>query len=225
MTFSICVREPSETEDGGEEYRFGIAITTRLPGVGVPCPHVNEHGAVATQSVTNPELGSRGVEYLADGLRIEDALDALLNADEDSAQRQLHGVSRDGSFAFSGEECNGWYGHTERDGVTVAGNLLAGEAVVERTADHYADHREDADPLAKRLIDALGAGQAAGGDKREDLTVQSAAVRVVDTGEDEQPYYDDLRVDASENPISDLRETYRLAERGYEDAVEKYGED
>ncbi|WP_232687198.1 DUF1028 domain-containing protein [Halobacterium zhouii] len=225
MTFSICVREPYEAEDGEEAYRFGVAITTRLPGVGVPCPHVNEYGAVATQSVTNPDLGSRGVEYLAEGLAIEDALDALLNADDGSAQRQLHGVSRDGAFTFSGEECNDWYGHVEREGFTVAGNLLAGEAVVERTADHYADHRDDPDPLPKRLIDALGAGQAAGGDKREDLDVQSAAVRVVDTADDERPYYDDLRVDASENPISDLRETYRLAKRGYEDAIEKYGEE
>ncbi|MFC3478146.1 DUF1028 domain-containing protein [Halobacterium litoreum] len=225
MTFSICVRESYEDDEGDEQFRFGVAVTTRLPAVGVPCPHVNEHGAVATQSLTNVELGSRGVEYLADGLGIEDALQALLNADDGSADRQLHGVSRDGAFTFSGDGCSGWYGHTEGENYTVAGNLLAGEAVIERTADHYADHRDDGDPLAKRLIDALGAGQAAGGDKREDLTVQSAAVRVADTGDDERPYYDDLRVDASEDPIVDLRETYRLAKRGYEDALERYAED
>ena len=222
MTFSICVCEPYEDEAGDEQYRFGVAVTTRLPGVGVPCPHVNEHGAVATQSLTNVELGRKGIGYLADGLAIEDALQALLNADEGRADRQLHGVSREGSFAFSGEGCNGWYGETSGENYTVAGNLLTGKVVVERTAETYEDVAFGAAPLAKRLIDALGAGQAAGGDKREDLTVQSAAVRVVDTGDDERPYYDDLRVDASEDPIVDLRETYRLAKQGYEDALERY---
>ncbi len=223
MTFSICVREPYE-DDGDQQYRFGIAITTRLPAVGVPCPHVNEHGAVATQSVTNERLGSKGVEYLADGLGIEDALQGLLNADDGSPSRQLHGVSRDGEFAFSGDECNGWYGHTSGENYTVAGNLLTGDAVVERTAAKYEDVAFGDEPLAKRLVDALGAGQAAGGDKREDLTIQSAAVTVVDTGDEERPYYDDLRVDASEDPIVDLRETYRLAKQGYEDALERYEE-
>ena len=230
VTFSICVRESYEDDDGDEQHRFGVAVTTRLPGVGVPCPHVNEHGAVATQSLTNPRLGSKGVEYLADGLAIEDALDALLNADDGSEDRQLHGVGRDGTFAFSGDGCNGWYGEREGENYTVAGNLLTGEAVVERTAEKYKKLRadgaaaEDADPLAKRLIDALGAGQAAGGDKREELTVQSAAVRVADTGAEESPYWDDLRVDASEDPIVDLRETYRLAKEGYDDAIELYGD-
>ncbi|MCD2198690.1 DUF1028 domain-containing protein [Halobacterium sp. KA-4] len=224
MTFSICVREPYEDDDGDQQYRFGIAITTRLPAVGVPCPHVNEHGAVATQSVTNERLGSKGIEYLADGLGIEDALQALLNADDSSPSRQLHGVSRDGAFTFSGDECNGWYGHTSGENYTAAGNLLTGEAVVERTAEKYEDVAFGDEPLAKRLVDALGAGQAAGGDKREDLTIQSAAVTVVDTGADERPYYDDLRVDASEDPIVDLRETYRLAKQGYEDALERYEE-
>ncbi|MFB6270669.1 MAG: DUF1028 domain-containing protein [Halobacterium sp.] len=225
MTFSICVREPYEDEDGSQQYRFGVAITTRLPAVGVPCPHVNEYGAVATQSVTNERLGSKGVEYLADGLAVEDALEALLHADDDSPLRQLHGVGRDGEFTFSGDECNDWYGHASGDNYTVAGNLLTGEAVVERTAEKYEDVAFGDDPLPKRLVDALGAGQAAGGDKREELTVQSAAVKVVDTGEDDRPYYDDLRVDASEDPIVDLRETFRLAKQGYEDALARYEED
>ncbi|MUV61750.1 DUF1028 domain-containing protein [Halobacterium sp. CBA1126] len=221
MTFSICVREPYE-DAGDQQYRFGVAVTTRLPAVGVPCPHVNEYGAVATQSLTNERLGSKGVEYLADGLGVEDALQGLLNADDGSPSRQLHGVGRDGEFAFSGEECNGWFGHAIGDNYTVAGNLLTGEAVVARTAAKYEEVAFGDEPLAKRLVDALGAGQAAGGDKREDLTVQSAAVKVVDTGADDQPYYDDLRVDASEDPVVDLRETYRLAKQGYEDALERY---
>src|SRR6056297_2956822 len=158
MTFSIAVREPYEDEEGNEQHRFGVAVTTRLPGVGTLCPFASENGAVATQSLVNVELGRKGVEYLDDGLAVEDALQALLAADEGAAQRQLHGVDSEGTFAFSGEECKDWYGHVEGEGYTVAGNLLTGEAVVEAVADEYEASRDDDRPLAERLVDALAAG-------------------------------------------------------------------
>jgi uncharacterized Ntn-hydrolase superfamily protein len=225
MTFSICVREEYEDDDGEEQTRFGVAVTTRLPAVGTLCPFASENGGVATQSLVNVELGRKGVEYLDDGLAVDDALQSLLNADEGAAQRQLHGVDSEGTFAFSGEECKDWYGHLERDGFTVAGNLLTGESVIEATADAYDSSRDDDAPLAERLIDALEAGHAEGGDKREELHVQSAAL-LVETTEDREmePYYDDLRVDATETPIEDLRETYELAAEGFEMAVERYEE-
>ena len=238
MTFSICVHESYETPEGESHQRFGVAVTTRLPGVGTLCPFVNENCAVATQSLVNVELGRRGIAYVDDGLAVEDALEALLNADEGAPQRQLHGVDADGTFAFSGAECRDWFGHREGDHYTVAGNLLTGESVLEATADAYeatAVHEavddtrgspregDDPDPLAKRLIDAIAAGDLAGGDKREGLTVQSAAV-VVETTEthDVRPPYNDLRVDATEMPIPDLRETYELAVAGYEDTLARY---
>ncbi|NEU57915.1 DUF1028 domain-containing protein [Halorussus sp. MSC15.2] len=225
MTFSICVREEYEDDDGNDQTRFGVAVTTRLPAVGTLCPFASENGAVATQSLVNVELGRKGVEYLDDGLAVEDALQSLLNADEGAPQRQLHGVDAEGTFAFSGEECKGWYGHVERDDFTVAGNLLTGESVVEATADAYEESRGSDAPLAERLVDALEAGHAEGGDKREELHVQSAAL-LVETTEDREmePYYDDLRVDATETPIADLRETFELAEEGFEMAVERYEE-
>ena len=221
MTFSICVRESYEGEEGDEQTRFGVAVTTRLPAVGTLCPFASENGAVATQSLVNVELGRKGIEYVDDGLAVEDALDALLNADDGAAQRQLHGVDSEGTFTFSGEECNGWYGHTSGDNYTVAGNLLTGESVVAETAAAYEESGRNT-PLAERLIDALAAGHAEGGDKREELTVQSAAL-LVETTEDREmePYYNDLRVDATETPIEDLRETYRLAGVGFEAAVEE----
>ena len=142
VTFSLCVHEPYVDGDGTEHDRFGVAVTTRLVGVGTLCPFASEYGAVATQSLVNVGLGRRGVEYLADGLAVADALEALLNADDGRANRQLHGVDADGAFAFSGEESKPWFGH--RDGsdavdghYTVAGNLLTGEAVVESVADAY----------------------------------------------------------------------------------------
>jgi len=224
MTFSICVREQYEDDEGDEQYRFGVAVTTRLAGVGTLCPFANEHGAVATQSLVNVELGKKGVEYLADGLAVDDALQALLNADEGAPQRQLHGVDTDDEFAFSGEECKDWFGHVVGDNYTVAGNLLTGESVIEETARAYEDGDRD-DPLAFRLADALAAGHAKGGDKREELHVQSAALLVRDTADAAmEPYYNDIRVDATETPIADLVETLETAREGYEMAMERYEE-
>lgn len=226
MTFSICVREEYTDDEGERQTRFGVAVTTRLPGVGTLCPFASENGAVATQSLVNVELGRKGVAYLDDGLAVEDALQSLLNADEGSAERQLHGVDADGTFTFSGEECQDWYGHTSGTNYTVAGNLLTGEAVIDAVAETYeADAFGDA-PLAERLIDALAAGHEEGGDKREELPIQSAALRV-ETTEDREfdPYYDDLRVDATETPIADLRETYETAARGQEIILERYAEE
>jgi len=229
VTFSICVRERYEDEEGHEQTRFGVAVTTRLPAVGTLCPFANEHGAVATQSLVNVDLGRKGVAYLADGLGIEDALSALLNADEGSEHRQLHGVAAGGEFAFSGAECKPFYGDRIGENYTVAGNLLTGEAVLAETARAYEERAADevdveADaPLADRLIDALEAGHEAGGDKREELHVQSAALLVHRTEDLEaEPYYDDLRVDATETPIADLGETYELAKEGFDMAIERH---
>ncbi len=224
MTFSICVREPYE-ENGIQQYRFGVAVTTRLPGVGTLCPFASENGAVATQSLVNVDLGRKGIEYVDDGLGVEDALQGLLNADDGAENRQLHGVDREGSFTFSGEDCKGWFGHREGANYTVAGNLLTGEAVIEAVEAEYENSNDDDRPLAGRLIDALEAGHAEGGDKREELPIQSAALLVKSSEERAMArFYDDLRVDATETPIEDLRETYELAREGYEDTTERYEE-
>ena len=224
MTFSICVHESYEGADGEEHDRFGVAVTTRLAAVGTLCPFVSENGAVATQSLVNTRLGRKGIEYVDDGLAVGDALQSLLNADDDSANRQLHGVDGEGTFTFSGEECREWYGHTSGENYTVAGNLLTGASVVEETAASFAESDPE-EPLSERLIEALAAGHAEGGDKREELPVHSAAVVVARTEERElESFTDDLRVDATETPIEDLRETYRLAKRSFEDAMELYEE-
>jgi uncharacterized Ntn-hydrolase superfamily protein len=230
MTFSICVREPYVDDEGVEQTRYGVAVTTRLAGVGTLCPFASENGAVATQSLVNVELGRRGVEYLDDGVAVQDALQALLNADDGSEERQLHGVGANGEFAFSGDECKPWFGDTVGDNYTVAGNLLTGGAVVSAVAETYESTAAVAGtvadlPLAERLITALAAGQAEGGDKREELHVQSAALLVRTTEDREiEPYYNDLRVDATETPIEDLRETYELASEGFEMALDRYAE-
>jgi len=240
VTFSICVREPYTVEtsesdpdsepDVTEHVRFGVAVTTRLPAVGTLCPFASENGAVATQSLVNVRLGRKGVAYLDDGLAVEDALQSLLNADDGAEQRQLHGVGRDGEFAVSGAECKPWYGDRVGENYTVAGNLLTGASVVEQVAETYEagwdaveDPADPERPLAERLVDALAAGHEEGGDKREELHVQSAAL-LVERSEDRavDPYYDDLRVDATETPVADLRDTFEYAREGYEMAMERY---
>ncbi|XVH30444.1 DUF1028 domain-containing protein [Haloferacaceae archaeon DSL9] len=225
MTFSICARERYTNDDGERHTRFGVAVTTRLPGVGTLCPFVSDRGAIATQSLVNVELGRKGIAYLDDGLAIDDALEALLSADDGRPNRQVHGVDAQTSFVFSGERCRDWYGHRDGQHYTVAGNLLTGSEVIDETATAYESAAFGDAPLAERLIDALEAGHAAGGDKREDLPIQSAAVRVESTEDDAYTrFYDDLRVDATETPIVDLRETYEAAMLGYELTREKYAD-
>jgi uncharacterized Ntn-hydrolase superfamily protein len=224
MTYSICVHEIDREESADTRHRFGVAVATQFPSVGSLCPHVSEHAAIATQSVTDAALGRRGLDYVGDGLAVDDALEALLNVDEDSDRRQVHGVGRRETFTFTGTECPDWCGHERTSAAnghyTVAGNSVTGEEVLVAMAAAYEECGRD-EPLSKRLVDVLGAGAAAGGDKRTDLPVGSAAVRVASPDTRPRPY-DDLRVDAAESPIADLRETYRLAKRGFEAALEKY---
>lgn len=215
MTFSICVREQTETTEVGQTLLFGVAVTTRRPSVGSRCPYVSENGAIATQSRSKPEFGKKGLCYLSDSLAIEDALGALLNADDEAPERQVHGVDASGSFAFTGDECRSWCGHRCEDSFTVAGNILTGSEVIEEVAATYENSTRD-DPLPKRLIDSLEAGHEAGGDRR-DRRIQSAACIVRSRGNTAvHPFTHDLRVDASESPISDLRETYESARSAFE---------
>lgn len=234
MTFSICVREDFETEAGEQHSRFGVAVTTRNPIVGALCPYANEHGVIATQSIVSDRLARLTLEYLQDGVRIEDALRSLLTVDNGKAGRQIHGVDRTGTFAHTGEECLPWAGHITFDDCSVAGNLLVGESVLEATAETYrTNHRSAAhslddapsNTLSHRLIDAIAAGHAAGGDKREHIEIQSAAVLISST-EDRSPapFYNNLRVDATSSPIADLRETFKLAYDGYHRTMEVYGD-
>ena len=225
MTLSLCVREPYQDESATRQFRFGVAATTRLPGVGALCPFVSEHGAVAVQSHVSHQLGDRTLSYLADGLAVEDAVDALLAVDDNRRNRQIHGVDRNGSTTFTGRECVDYAGHHDGSQFTVAGNLLVDEGVVVATVEAYESDAFGEAPLAERLINALKAGVDVGGDKRESVTVGSAAVRVVSTEESgHRKFYNDLRVDASETPIETLGTTYQAALLGYEQSRKEYGD-
>ena len=224
MTLSLCVREPFQDDGGRRQFRFGVAATTRLPGVGALCPFVSEHGAVAVQSHVSQRLGDKTLSYLADGLAVDDAVAALLNADDNRRNRQIHGVGRDGSTAVTGSQCVEYAGHHDGNQFTVAGNLLVDDGVIDATAAAYESDAFGEKPLAERLIQALAAGVDAGGDTREAVTVGSAAVRVVSTDDaGHRKFYNDLRVDASETPLEDLQMTYEAALLGYEQTKAAYG--
>jgi uncharacterized Ntn-hydrolase superfamily protein len=202
MTFSIVARDPRSG-------MLGVAVTTKFFGVGSLCPFARAGvGAVATQALVNPTFGPRGLDLLEQGLAPREAAERLLQADEGREHRQLHLIDAQGhGFAYSGAECIDWSGHQTYDGFSVAGNMLAGPQVIAETARGYQAAMDQ--PFPERLIRALEAGQAAGGDKRGR---QSAALYVVST--EVYPYLD-LRVDDHPDPLVELRRLYEESKVEY----------
>jgi uncharacterized Ntn-hydrolase superfamily protein len=194
-TFSIVARDPDATG-------FGIAVATARPAVGSLVPFVSLQGAIATQARVSTELGQRGLALLAQAVPIQPGLRALLDADPDRDIRQIHGLDAHDAFCHTGAQCVPWCGHHRGDGFTVAGNMLAGPAVIEGMAAAFHAARARKHDLAAALLLALEAGQAAGGDKRGKqsaaLLVASAAPRM----------YHNLRVDEHPDPVRELRRIY-----------------
>lgn len=191
MTWSIVARDPATGA-------FGIAVATRFFAVGALCIHGDGGiGALATQALINPTFGPRGLRLLREGLDARTVVDALVAADPGRGARQLHVMdARGGLAAHTGADCVPWCGHLARDGVSVAGNMLAGPQVIEETARAF--EAAATLPFPRRLIAALKAGEAAGGDSRGK---QSAALRIHTT--EEYPALD-LRVDDHPDPLAEL---------------------
>jgi uncharacterized Ntn-hydrolase superfamily protein len=200
VTWSIVARD---SKSGA----FGVAISTKFFAVGALCPYaLGGVGALATQALANPTFGPRGLRLLAEGVPAADVASILIGSDDGRAHRQLHVVDRASRIAaHTGDECVDWCGHLVREGFSVAGNMLAGARVVEDTAAAYAAAARR--PFAERLLLALEAGEAAGGDKRGK---QSAALIVYET--EEYPALS-LRVDDHAEPLAELR---RLYEKSFE---------
>ena len=199
MTWSIVARDRSGA--------FGIAIASRFFAVGVLCPHLKSGvGAVATQALVNPLYGARALELLAQGVAPAEAVNALIAADEGREHRQLHLIDAAGRIAaHTGSACIEWCGQLEGEGYWVAGNMLAGPQVIRDTAAAFEAGAEL--PFAERLIAALAAGDAAGGDKRGK---QAAALLI--HGAEDYPLLS-LRVDDHDNPLAELR---RLLDKSLE---------
>ena len=198
-TFSIVAADL----EAGE---VGCAVQSKYFAVGSVVPWAQAGiGAVATQAAGVAIYGARALEELQRGASPEEALERVLADDPGRETRQLGVVAADGrAAAFTGSECLDWAGHRVGSGFAVQGNILAGEAVVDEMARAY---EETVGPLAERLVAALEAGQAAGGDRRGQ---QSAAIVVERVGarSESREGIDricELRVEDHPEPIVELR--------------------
>jgi uncharacterized Ntn-hydrolase superfamily protein len=198
MTWSIIARDSATGQ-------FGIAVATKFFAVGARVPHVAAgFGAVATQALVNCYYGIDGVRMLREGKSPRDIVAALLAGDDGRESRQLHVMDAHGQIAaHTGKDCVDWCGHVPGDGFSVAGNMLAGAAVLDDTARTYAANQDL--PFAQRLVAAMRAGEAAGGDKRGK---QSAALLIHDK-EDWSAL--DLRVDDHDDPLAELERLERVS--------------
>jgi uncharacterized Ntn-hydrolase superfamily protein len=191
MTWSIIARD-------NETGQFGIAVATRFFAVGARVPHIAAGiGGIATQALVNPYYGIDGLKLLKAGRAPRDVVDTLIAADDGRASRQLHILDAAGRVAsYTGADCVDWCGHIKGGGFSIAGNMLAGARVLDDTAAAYLANRSL--PFAQRLIAAMCAGEAAGGDKRGK---QSAALLIHD-GDEWSAL--DLRVDDHADPLAEL---------------------
>jgi uncharacterized Ntn-hydrolase superfamily protein len=192
MTWSIVVHDPASGA-------FAVAVATKAFAVGASCPFVRSGiGAVSTQSMTNRYLAPAVLDALARGLPPGAAIEGALAGDDGRGIRQIHAVDRHGrTAAWTGQNCVEWCGSVAAPGVSVAGNMLAGEPTVAETLATWQAH-PDLD-IPERLMLAMEAGEAAGGDRRG----RQSAAMVLTTSEDFPDL--NLRVDDSPDPLAELR--------------------
>ena len=196
MTFSIAGR-------CAKSGAFGVAITTSSIAVGARCPHARAGvGAVATQNITDPDLGPLLLDLMGQGLSARDSIDSIIKDRPHIEYRQLTAVDRHGNSAsWSGKHILGTHGVSEQRDCVAAGNLLKSASLPKVMTDAYAANADQ--HLAERLLRALQAGLESGG---EEGLVHSAALIVYH--EQNFPLVN-LRVDwDDENPIRILRKLW-----------------
>jgi uncharacterized Ntn-hydrolase superfamily protein len=198
MTWSLVARD---TETG----ELGVAAATKFFAVGARVIFMDPRaGAIVSQALMNPYYGIDGLPLLRDGNSPDHAMDVLLSRDSGRAHRQVHIVDAAGrTAAWTGESCLGWAGHYGEAGFSVAGNLLAGPRVLEETSEAYLKGSHL--PFARRLLAAMQAGEAAGGDRRGK---QSAALVIFGNHEWSSL---DLRVDDHADPLGELDRLERVS--------------
>jgi uncharacterized Ntn-hydrolase superfamily protein len=199
MTFTIV--------GAGTDGQLGVASSSCVLGVGARCPYVIPGlVALSSQAYGNPQLGPVVERGMRSGLSLAAAFEQALDADPGRPLRQLLAIAFDGSVAVhTGDETDPWAGHSSGRGCVAAGNLLAGDATPAAMV-HAFEAQPDAS-LPERLLQALEAGEAAGGDRRGR---QSAALLV--HGPLAPPFVD-LRVDDHPDPVAELRRLWELMTR------------
>jgi uncharacterized Ntn-hydrolase superfamily protein len=202
MTWSIIARDKTTG-------CFGIAVATKFFAAGARVPFIASGvGAIATQALVNPFYGTHGLQLLRAGKPAREVVATIVTADAGRDHRQVHVLDANGGIAaHTGAACIDWNGHLSGDGFSVAGNMLAGPGVLDSTATAY--RANDSEPFARRLVAAMQAGEAAGGDKRGK---QSAALLIY--GEEEWSDLD-LRVDDHADPLGELARLEHLSRHSW----------
>lgn len=201
MTFSIVARDP-------QTGAIGIGVASRFFACGAMVAYVSARAAVASQAFVNPLWGIDGLARLDRGDAPDVVLADLITGDQGHANRQAHFIAPDGRIAqFTGADCVPWAGHVKSDTMSAAGNMLAGPEVLDAmVASWHATTRED---FIDRLLAALDAAEAAGGDKRGR---QAAALRI-HMGQDYPAL--DIRVDDHAAPLVELRRLRDVSEERF----------
>ncbi|WP_370328178.1 DUF1028 domain-containing protein [Euzebya sp.] len=211
MTYSIAAADPDRDQ-------VGVAVQSKFLAVGNLVPWARGGvGACAVQAFPDVTVGPRALDRLEAGEDPQAILDDLVVDDPMAAQRQTGLVAADGRAAsHTGEACFAWRGHRVGPGFAIQGNVLVGPEVVDAMAEAFL--AATARPLAHRLLAALEAGQAAGGEKRG---MESAAVVVRQPGGGYGGNHDrlvDLRVDHDDDPITRLGELLEIRDHHFDRA-------
>jgi uncharacterized Ntn-hydrolase superfamily protein len=209
-TFSICAIDPATSQSGA-------AVTTRVPFVGRAVPHVRANvGAVCTQASTRVEYGPQGLDLLAKGVEPQEALKQLLENDAQRESRQVGVIDMKGrSAAHTGKQNGNWAGSKQGKNYTVQANIMVGPEVVDAVAASFESTEGSGWPLAERMILALEAGQAKGGDRRWG-SLQSAAIKIADPNNPGRGGdYIALAIEVGEHPepVAEMKRIYYTTAR------------
>jgi uncharacterized Ntn-hydrolase superfamily protein len=204
-TFSLCAIDPASGQSGA-------AVTTRVPFVGRAVPHVRAGvGAVCTQASTVVEYGPRGLDLIAKGVEPQAILQQLLADDAQRESRQVGVIDMKGrSAAHTGKQNGNWAGSRQGKDYTVQANIMVGPEVVEAVAATFEATDGSGMPLAERMILALEAGQAKGGDRRWG-NLQSAAIKIADPSDPGRGGdYIALAIEVGEHaePVGEMKRIY-----------------
>ena len=201
-TFSIVARDPANGD-------LGVAVQSKFPNVRVAVPYAKAGvGAVATQSFSNSDFGTKGLQLLELGATPQEVLTIVSRGDEDLENRQVGIVDAKGrSATFTGKKCFDWAGGRTGPDYAIQGNILVSEATVAAMEKAFLATKG---PLADRLLAAIRAGAEAGGDRRGR---QSAALLVVRAGasyDAKSDRYIDISVYDAKDPIAEIFRLYDL---------------
>ncbi|HEY7288806.1 MAG TPA: DUF1028 domain-containing protein [Vicinamibacterales bacterium] len=204
-TFSLCAIDPVTGQSGA-------SVTTRVPFVGRAVPHVRAGvGAVCTQAATVVEYGPRGLDLLAKGVEPQAVLTQLLADDAARETRQVGVIDMKGrSAAHTGKQNGDWAGSIQGKNFTVQANIMVGPEVVQAVAAQFEATDGTGMPLAERMILAMEAGYAKGGDRRWG-NLQSAAIKIADPNDPGRGGdYITLAIEVGEHPepVAELKRIY-----------------